>query len=62
MRYKTVAYWPCTVSLGTIDNTSSDTHASEKEANWVAEELLENGFGGEGDIYPIKVEVIPIEE
>jgi len=62
MRYKTVAYWPQNITLGTHGNTSSDTHRSKEEAEWVAKELMENGFGGEGDTYPLKVEVLPIGE
>jgi hypothetical protein len=62
MRYKSIAYWPHEVSLGNAENSSSDTHYSKEEAEWVAKELRNNGFGGMNKIYPLKVEIIPVKE
>lgn len=61
MKFKSIIYWPNTVSLGTVDNTSEDTHDSFDAAAAVCDMIEQQGFGGEGKIFPIKTLVKPVK-
>ena len=59
MPYISVAKWPWPkVRLGNFDNTSTDTHDTLDQALAVIRELKENGFGGNGNIFPIETYVM----
>lgn len=47
------AEWP-KGSLPIIGDKSEDTHATEEDAKAVCDLLQVKGFGGDGDIFPIK--------
>jgi len=46
------AWWPETVSLGNEDNSSTDKHPNFFHAQAVCKRLREQGFGGDGLIFP----------
>jgi|SRR6185369_3870096 len=46
------AWWPETVNLGNEFNSSTDKHPSFASALAVCKLLREQGFGGEGKIFP----------
>jgi hypothetical protein len=58
--WKSIAWWPETVSLMSEENTSTDTHHSEEAARAVCGMLRRNGLGGDGKIFPLKTDVEPI--
>ena len=61
--WQSKAYWPrgTGVSLGNSENASTDTHPTKAHAQAVADTLRSEGFGGEGKIYPLKIEVTCLE-
>lgn len=60
MAWKSIAKWPYPeVRLGNTENLSEDTHDTPEMALAVARRLREEGFGGDGKIFPLKVWVIP---
>lgn len=62
MRYCSVAKWPSEVCLGRKDNLSMDMHSSGdvglNTAYSIIRLLEQNGFGGDGKIFPLKTYVI----
>ena len=58
--WESIAWWPETVSLMSVENTSKDTHHSEEAARAVCGMLRRNGLGGDGKIFPLKTDVKPI--
>jgi hypothetical protein len=60
--WKSVAWWPETVYLGSVENTSEDTHHSEEAAAAVCSMLRRNGLGGDRKIFPLKTDVQPVFE
>jgi hypothetical protein len=53
-----VAKWPYPqVQLGNSDNSSTDRHNTREQAVTVCSMLEEIGFGGDGEIFPIKTYV-----
>lgn len=59
--YKSIAIWPESISLGTADNSSEDTHTTRGQAEAVCRLLERHGFGGDGKVLPIstRVEYVP---
>jgi transcription elongation factor Elf1 len=53
-KYKSNAQWPDCVAMGNAENTSTDDHYTEKEAESICKMLEKDGFGGDGLIFPIK--------
>ena len=60
MQYISKAWWPSTVNLGTPENTSEDIHDTRDAAQWVCKTLERHGLGGNGEIFPIETQVIPV--
>lgn len=61
--YKSVAAWPRgEVNLGDPNNESEDTHGSYRDARAVCDLLEINGFGGNGQIFPLSTRVEEIYE
>jgi hypothetical protein len=58
--WKSIAWWPDTVSLLNEENTSEDKHHSEEAADAVCRALLREGLGGERQIFPLRTKVEPI--
>lgn len=58
--WRTIAHWP--VSSGLPDNQSSDNHDSLALADSVRQQLLTRGLGGDGRVFPVKVEIEPVTE
>lgn len=51
-----VADWgDYTVFNGRLDNITHDTHPTEDAAQAVVRMLTREGFGGEGQVFPVKV-------
>ena len=61
MKYRSIAYWPSTVSVGNDENKSTDTHPTFEAAASVIARLKIDGFGGEGKIFPISTHVEKVE-
>jgi hypothetical protein len=54
-----IAEWPYPqVQLYNTDNSSTDRHDTRKQAESVCNMLEELGFGGDGEIFPIKTYVM----
>jgi beta-glucosidase-like glycosyl hydrolase len=49
-------YWPPEVRIGNEGNFSEDTHQTEGQAKAVCRGVQREGLGGEGKIFPVKVE------
>lgn len=62
MQYKSLALWPEGTINGNEDNLSEDTHGSEFDARTVTNLLCRNGFGGDGEVFPVSAWVEPCEE
>jgi len=61
--WQSTAKWPYpNVDLGNTDNTSTDKHATEEEALAVCRSLEENGFGGDGRVFPLETRVKEIKD
>lgn len=59
--WKTVAKWPYPeVGLGNEDNMSVDYHRTRAAADAVISRLLTEGFGGDGEIFPIEAYCIEV--
>ena len=59
MAWISVAKWPCPqVRLGNGDNSSTDSHGTKEEAISVCRALENEGFGGNGNIFPLETYVI----
>ena len=58
--WKSIAWWPESVSLMSKENTSDDTHHSQEAAEAVTRMLQRRGLGGDGKIFPLKTAVEPI--
>lgn len=58
--WKSCAWWPaeCCPAIG---NYSEDEHYSKEEADGVCRLLHRNGFGGDGQFFPVKTEVVAID-
>jgi hypothetical protein len=61
-KYKSVAQWPEGTLNGYNDDISEDKHFEYDEAYYVARRLKQEGFGGEGKIFPIDTWVEEIED
>ena len=57
VRYESKAYWPKGTISGSADDTSTDSHRDIETARAVCRLLFANGFGGYGQIFPLKTEV-----
>ncbi|PTH78962.1 hypothetical protein DAA48_21220 [Aeromonas veronii] len=55
--WTSIVKWPKEVSLPNAENESRDTHQSERHAWAVVEAIQEHGLGGEGEIFPLSVDV-----
>lgn len=55
------AEWPDCIRLGCIPNVSTDTHDSQDFAEAICRRLEQAGFGGMGEVFPIRtwVEEVP---
>lgn len=63
MAWQSVAKWPYPqVRLGNAMNTSTDRHETKEQAVAVARALMERGFGGNGNIFPIEAYAMEIVE
>lgn len=60
LAWKSIAWWPESVSLMSKENTSDDTHHSQEAAEAVTRMLQRRGLGGDGKIFPLKTAVEPI--
>lgn len=62
-RARSVVVWPDTVNVGSAssENESVDEHDSPEAAYAVCRMLKQNGFGGEGKVFPISTRVELIE-
>ena len=59
--YKSIAEWPegtCKNSFGKSE--SSDTHQSKEAAEAVCKMLERDGYGGMGEIFPLKTKVVEL--
>ena len=55
-KWASVAIWPYPdVSLLNGDNSSTDYHDTKEQALSVIRMLKQDGFGGEGRLFPIRV-------
>ena len=63
MRWRSIAVWPDTISVGNEvgKNESVDTHDSEERARAVCLLLEQNGFGGGSGVFPVSTRVEPVE-
>lgn len=61
MNYISHAIWPkdAGIHLGNEDNESTDTHGSREAAEAVCQMLEDRGFGGDGNVFPVKTWVTP---
>lgn len=53
--YKSFAQWPEGTLSYQEDQITDDTHGSKEEAESVCDRLRRNGFGGNRQIFPIRV-------
>lgn len=60
MTFKSCAQWPdeCCPAIG---NYSDDTHGTREEAEAVCQRLHEHGFGGDGQFFPVRTWVEPLQ-
>lgn len=60
--WKSRAMWPADagISLGNEQNISEDTHDTEGQARSVCKGLKQEGFGGEGKVFPVAVWYEPV--
>lgn len=56
-KWRSVAVWPADSGLSIDNNTSTDTHDTREQAEGVCKLLRENGFGGDGKIFPVETRV-----
>lgn len=61
-RWKSIALWPDSVSLGCTPNESVDYHDTEEAARFVCRGLKRFGLGGLGHIFPISTRVEEVED
>ena len=54
MKYKSCCQWPAGTLDGYENDISTDTHESIEGAKAVIDLLRKNGFGGDGQIFPVK--------
>ncbi len=59
-KFKSCAEWP--KELAVANNISTDNHDTESQAKAVCRMLERDGFGGNGEIFPIRTWVEPIKE
>ena len=59
-----VAVWPDAIRVGNVvgKNESDDTHDSKEQAEAVCKLLEKEGFGGDGNVFPISTRVEPVFE
>lgn len=48
------AQWPEGTLLGSNRDVSTDTHLDRAQAENVCTMLEDNGFGGEGEVFPVR--------
>jgi hypothetical protein len=53
-QFSSNAEWPDCIKLGRVPNVSTDTHKSEEMAQAICNRLEQTGFGGDGEVFPIK--------
>lgn len=60
--WRSIAVWPETIRVGNTvsKNESDDTHSSRGQAEAVCKLLQEQGFGGEGKVFPVSTRVEPV--
>jgi hypothetical protein len=57
---KSILVWPKHINLGwheSVENKSEDTHHSEYAAKAVCQTLIREGFGCDGEDYPVEARV-----
>lgn len=62
MKYKSIAQWRKNEvkHLGNTNNISEDTHDTKEQAEAVCRMLERDGFGGNGQIFPIRTWIEPV--
>lgn len=62
-KWKSVAVWPkgVGINLGNHENKSEDTHDCPVFAARICAALEQNGFGGNGKIFPLSTRVEIVE-
>ena len=60
MKFKSIAIWPLSAHSVTLCNQTDDTHDTYVQAQAVCDFLSRNGWGGEGEIFPKKTYVEPV--
>ena len=58
--FRSFARWPAGTHFGEQCDVTSDDHFTEAEANGVGDLLKQNGYGGNGRIFPLETWVIPL--
>lgn len=58
-KWKSIAVWPDSIKVGNIvgKNESEDIHYDEDQAYAVCRGLRRDGFGGQGQVFPISTRV-----
>lgn len=59
-QWRSKAWWPHTVDLISLDNSSEDTHDDPEFAAAICRRLRREGFGGDRKIFPIRVAVVEV--
>ena len=58
-RWRSNAQWP-TGTVKYLNDVTEDTHGSKEEAEGVCRLLRENGFGGNRQVFPVRVWAEPV--
>ena len=63
-KYQSVAIWPDDSGIYNIygENKSTDKHYTHDEAQGVCNLLMADGFGGDGEIFPVRCYVEKVKE
>ena len=62
MKYQSNARWPTSLEFLYEDRVSTDTHCTRESAQVVCDMLEEDGYGGQGKIFPEETWVTAIPD
>lgn len=57
--WKSYAQWPAGTIAGSESQISEDTHTTREQAEAICRMLRQNGFGGDGRVFPVRVWFAP---
>lgn len=59
MTWTSNAMWPCGTLVGG-EQVTTDTHETKQQAQAVASMLERDGFGGDGEVFPVRTWVAQV--